>query len=127
MQQVHQQPAWSFADPVFNVATTTMLSDLHGTVQPCQCLPHNDNWDQHQYGHPPKTVATAVAAISHCSHKPSDVTAPQPYVADTFDVTVTDFFFFFLVFYAKLTIKKGYSQSHSQGLVQDLENKMKSN
>ena len=31
-------------------------------------------------------------------------------------------------FYAKLTIKKRYSQSHSQGLVQgDLENKMKSN
>jgi len=36
--------------------------------------------------------------------------------------------FFLFLFYAKLTIKKRYSQTHSQGLVQgDLENKTKSN
>ena len=61
----------SFADPVFNAATTAMLSDLHCTVQPCQHLPHkvkamttrtSSLW---WCGHSPKTVATAVAAIGH--------------------------------------------------------------
>ena len=37
------------------------------------------------------------------------------------------YFYLFYFFYAKLTIKKRYSQSHSQGLVQgDVENKTKS-